>query len=77
MKQINGKRGRANFTLSAKALNILSTASKQNGDSMSSILDALILKYLTDPIKILKEQKKDHAKKIYEINRRIEDLEEK
>lgn len=67
---------RLNFCLSIKNRNLLKQAAKQNRITMAQLLNALIEQKLADPIKILKEERKELVLKINKINDEIDRLEE-
>ena len=66
---------RVNMTITLQAHNLLAKATKQNGHSVSGIVNALIIQKLADPIKILEEDNRQMAKKINNNRLTINNLE--
>ncbi|MFH1181388.1 MAG: hypothetical protein V1702_00350 [Candidatus Woesearchaeota archaeon] len=76
-----GRKLRVNWTISPEADDILTRAmeqSKRTGRpvSKSAIVDKLIRDKLRDPVEVLKQEKREFAKKMFAIDEEIKALEE-
>lgn len=60
-----------NFWVKLENQKLLKTASKNNGHTMGAIINALIEQKLADPIKVLEDQRRDHAIMISELTEKI------
>lgn len=58
-----------------RAITLLEAAAKHNGNSMSKINSELILQKLSDPVKRLKDERRELAKRMTELSEKINDLE--
>jgi hypothetical protein len=71
------RRVRVNWTLDAKAYNILK---RINPKSMSQVVSRLIIEKFQDPVKRIEDENRELAKRIYEnqqkIRRMLEDRED-
>lgn len=70
------KKIRVNWTIDPRAEDILTKAARYKGLSKSRIVEELIFQKLANPIETLKQEKRELAKRMNAIDKRIEDLEE-